>query len=370
MSTRFNFIGKLDAVTKQDSNNYFFRKGDTKKGAPYKSINLSVIQEKNNRGYVELFGMKQSTIKTRDVDNKEVEVDWDDRFDESVLKKIPNYKKTTIKIGDDRKEFLSSFDAIDYVVENIDELKDKLVSVTGVAQKNVYKGKISDRYQISSIRVLDDDDVIKRLNINLDLFYDKSSFDTADWAKERKLYINGWVDDYIPDIKENRYVPQQIIFDCSKVDFENEKHRKLVEYRLKVLGCELDDDNKIVVRLKSKNMFKLGLACTYINGSEEKEFNESMLTELQREAIELGINTLEDFKPAGSVYGERIAIYKLRDFNMRAEGEYADGRVDTEITKSEFEEKIYEISASITEDEVLNSDDSENEDDDDDDLFS
>lgn len=369
MSTRFSFTGKLEAVTDSDAKGYFLRTGKTNKGAPYKSVNLPIVPEKNNRGYVELFGMKQDTIKTTDNEGKKIEVDWDDRFDEATLKSIPNYKKIVVKIGDDRREFLSSYDAVGEIVDKIDELKGKMVTVSGMCQKNVYKGKISDRYQISSIRTVDEDEAVKKLTVTLDLFYNKDSFDTSDWAKERKLYINGWVDDYMSDVKENRYVPQQIVFDCTKIDFDNEKHRKLVEYRLKILGCELDEDNKIIIKLKGKNMFKMGVICSYVNGSEEKEFDESMLTDLQREAIELGINKLEDFKPAGSVYGERITIYKLRDFNMRAEGEYTDGYVDTEITKSEFEEKIYEVATPVTEEEVLNSDADDDTEDDDDDLF-
>lgn len=353
MSTRFNFTGKLDAVTDSNAKGYFLRTGKTGKGASYKSINLPVIQEKNNRAYVELFGMVQDTIKTMDSNNNKIEVDWDDRFDESVLKDIPNYKKIVVKLGDDRREFLSSYDAVEYIADNIDEFKDKVVTVTGMCQKNVYKGKISDKYQISSIRTVDEDDAVKRLSVTLDLFYNKESFDTADWTKEKKLYIDGWVEDYMSDVKEVRYVPQQIVFDCTKVDFDNEKHRKLVEYRLKILGCELDANNKIVIKLKGKNMFKMGMICSYINGSEEKEFDESMLTALQKEAIELGINKLEDFKPAGQIYGERVVIYKLRDFNMRAEGEYAEGYVDTEITKAEFEEKVYEVAAPLTEQDVF-----------------
>ena len=370
MSTRFNFIGKLEVNTDPNAKGCSFRSGKTSNGAPYRSINMQIIQEKNNRAFVELFGAKQDKIKTMDTDNKKVEIAWNDRNDDDVVKSVASYKKTVVKIGDERKEFIAPLDAIDYIEENIDELKGKLVTVTGMCQKNVWKGKILDKYQISSIRTIDDEDTVKRLSITTDLFFTKNSFDTSDWNKEHKLYINGWTSEYMSDVKENRYVPQQILFDCSKIDFDNEKHRKLVDFRLKVLGCELDKDNKVVVKLKGKNVFKMAVICTYINGSEEVAFDTSMLTDLQREAIELGINKLEDFKPAGSVYGERVVVYKLRDFSMRQDSDYAEGCVDTEITFSEFEDKIYEVSAPETEDEVLNSGSDEDEsEEDEDDLF-
>ncbi len=230
MSTRFIFTGKLEVNNDPDAKNYFLRSGKTKVdpktkkgGDPYKSISLQIVQEKNNRSFVELFGAKQSKIKTLDTDNNKIEVDWNDRNDESVLKTIPSYKKTVVKInGDERKEFLAPLDAIDYIEENIEALKGQLVVVSGTLQKNVYKGKILDKYQIGSIRVVDDDsDVVKKLTVNMDFFFTKDSFDTSDWNTEHKLYINGWTEEYMSDVKEVRYVPQQVVLDCSKIDWDN-----------------------------------------------------------------------------------------------------------------------------------------------------
>ncbi len=117
--------------------------------------------------------------------------------------------------------------------------------------------------------------------------------------------------------------------------------------------CELDKDNKVVCKIKGKNVYQMGISCSYVNGSEEVAFDESMLNDMQREAIELGLNKLEDFKPAGSLYGERVTIYKLKDFNMRKDSKYEDGCVDTEMPFSEFEEKIYEVVAPETDKDVF-----------------
>ena len=377
MSANFAFTGELKAITDPEAKGYFLKSGKTKGKTPmpYQSLFFSVAAEKNMRGSVELFGMKQDTIKTMDTDNNKIDVEWDDRFDEKVVKEVANYKKTVVKIGDDRKEFISPYDAVAYVADHIDELNGKRVTVTGQRSKNLYKNKLSDRFQISSIRTVDDDDEQpNRLVVNMDLFFNKDSFDTADWSTEHKLYINGYTSEYIPDTKETKYVPQQIIFDCSKVDWENEKHCKLVNFRLKILGCELDDKNKIVVKLKGKNMFKIGIKATYVNGSEKAEFDESMLTDLQKEAIELGLNTLEDFRPSKSLYGERVVIYKLKDFNMRKDSEYEGGAVDTEISVKEFDEDVWvaveeESVDDIDKDVEDTTSDVETESDDEDDLF-
>lgn len=373
---RFSFTGKLEAKTDISSNGYFYRHGktkDTKKdgkivpGKDYSSVNFQVVQEKNNRAFVEMFGMKSSTIKTMDTDFKAIEIDWDERDDEDVKKSVANVKKNTIKIDDDRNDFIASYDAVEYIKDHINELNGKIVTITGQRSKNVYNGKISNRFQLSNIYTVDDEDSPKKLQVTMELFFNKESIDTADWADEKKLYINGYTEEYISDVKENRYVPQQIVFDCSKIDFKNEKHVKAVSFRLKMFGCELNGD-KIVCKLKGKNMFQMGLITNYVNGSEKVEFTEDMLTPVQKEALELGLKTLDDFRPAGSVYGERVITYKLRDFDMRAEGKYAEGYIDTEIATDEFEEKIFSSEEPEKASEVLEAENDSNEEDEDD-LF-
>ena len=369
MSARFSFTGKLEVNTDPEAKNYFLRTGKTSNKNNYKSINLQVLQDKNNRSFVELFGMESDVIKTIDTDNNKIDIEWSDRFDDDVVKQVANYKKTTIKNDDERKDFISSYDAIEYFVDHLDEFKDKLVTVTGQRSKNLYQNKLTDRFQITSIRTVDDD-VTKKLTVSMDFFFNKDSFDMSDWSKEHKLYINGYTSEYISTTKENNYVAQQVVFDCGKIDWENEKHRALVNYRLKIMGCELTDDNKIVCKLKGKNMFAMGIITTYVNGSEKIEFDESMLNPLQREAIELGIKTVDDFRPAGSIYGERIIIYKLKDFMMQKDSKYEDGYIDTEISVKEFEDNIWIAAEEETVEDIENDSNEESSDEsDEDDLF-
>lgn len=374
MSARFSFTGKLEVNVDPEAKNYFLRTGKTSGKNNYKSINLQVLQDKNNRAFVEMFGMQSDIIKTIDTENNKIDIGWNDRFDDDVIKQVANYKKTTIKNGDERNDFISSYDAIEYFVDHIDDFKDKVVTVTGQRTKNLYQNKLTDRFQITSIRTVnEDDEVTKKLSVSMDFFFNKDSFDTSDWSKEHKLYINGYTSEYIGDLKENKYVAQQIVFDCGKIDWENDKHRALVNYRLKIMGCELTDDNKIVCKLKGKNMFAMGIVTTYVNGSEKLDFDESMLTDMQKEAIELGIKTIDDFRPVGSIYGTRVVIYKLKDFVMQKDSKYEDGYIDTDISVKEFEDNIWVTVEDVSVDDIEN--DTEDvtsdaqSDEDDDDLF-
>ena len=64
-----------------------------------------------------------------------------------------------------------------------------------------------------------------------------------------------------------------------------------------------------------------------------------MLTDSQREQVELGIKSVDDFRPKGNIYGDRIDEFRL--FEPKLEGDYADGVLECDDTADEFEEKIF-----------------------------
>lgn len=334
---RFTFTGDV-ALNGLDTSNPYHRTGKTSKGGDkYESFNLSVVAKKNNRAYAEVFGMVQDSIKTMDTDNNKIEVDWADRNDADVVKNIANFKKHVVKIGDDRKEFISDYDFVQYLAEIADTLKTTRVTVTGQTQTNVYKGKITQRFQIQNVYEASEDSS-NQLRVSGEYFFNKNSFDFSDWNSEHKIIINGYIYAYINKDVQNKYVPLSVTLDCSKIDWENEKHVKLVKYKLMMLGCELVDD-KPKCKLKNSNFYKMSTIFAYQNGAEEVEFTEDMLTDTQKELLELGVKTLDDFKPAGNAYGERIQAYKIVDFDVR--GDYENGIVDTELKESEFEDEIF-----------------------------
>ena len=372
---RFNFTGNV-SLNGMETKNPYIRKGKTSSGYDYMSFNMSVVAEKNNRAYVECFGMKQKEIKTMDTDGNKITVSWEDRNDEDVVSKIANYKKHIVSVFGDRKEFTTEWDMINYIVENIDEFKDLRVVVTGNVQKNEYQGKMSNRFVIQNIYAADDE-AKNALKVNAEVFFGKNDLDFDDWADEKKIYINGYTNEFLDkntlgtDKGENRYVPQQFIFDASKIDFENEKHVKLLKYKLRMLGCDLTSDNKIKCKLGAKNMYSMMMTINYQNGAEAVEFDESMLTDVQKEAIELGLKKVEDFRPAGQAFGNRVTIFKVVDFDLR--GKYEDGIVEADKI-SDFEESVYTPTEDENIDDVMkkamNEPEPEDDDDDDDDLFS
>lgn len=335
--TRFNFIGEV-LLPKADAKRPFVKEGEfdgrDKKGKPTGkkikslSLNFGVKENDNNMAFVEAFGSEQTTIKTKNSDNEDIEVAWNDRFDEDIVKLVASYRKTTVDLGEElggRKEFISVYDAIQYVKENLPQYKGK-ICITGQMTKEWYKDKYYDKFKIQNIYAVEEDKK-NRLTIIADIYYSKDSIEKDDWRTEKKIFIDGYIQQYINKDEGTKYIPQRFVFNASKYDENNEKHKKLLDYKLKY------------VDISAKKMQHLLWECVMLNGSETVEFDESQLTKAQKEQVELGIRKLEDFRPAGSIFGDKINEYRL--FDPKLTGDFADGLVDTEMTVSEFEEVIF-----------------------------
>ena len=363
------FIGKA-SLNSMDSKYPYYSKGDTKNGNEYHTFRVAITDSNNNRAILELFGSVQDTIYTMDNDNNKIEISWDDRDDKDVVASVANYKKNIFSfVDDERKEFISPYDAVAYLKEHADDLKDSKVGITCNVDKNIYKGKISDRYTIRNIYSVDEDKK-EILRITGDFFFNKESLDTSEWKENKKLIINGYVQAYISEKKKTMYVPQTIVLDCGKLDFENEKHVSLLEFKLALINCGFKD-GKISTKLKSNIMYKMGVILRYINSAQEVEFDESMLSDTQKKAISLGLKTIEDYARSNRVYGERITEFKLIDFQIEKDT-YSDGCVDLEIKAAEFEEDIYIPTEEESEDildNAMNPPEDDDEEDDDEDLF-
>lgn len=362
------FTGK-GSLNKLESKFPYYTTGKTKNGAKYNKFNLAITDDKNNRVNTELFGMVQDEIKTMNTDNEKISIAWDDRDDQAIINTVASYKKNVFSfVGDERKEFIATYDAIEYLNEHAEDLRGKKLGVTCGVSLNIYKGKISNRYEIRNIYTIDDDKK-QQIKITGDFFFNKDSIDTSDWKSEQKLIINGYVQGYVADKKKTMYIPQTVVLDCSKADLENKKHLSQVKFKLAMINCEIKD-GKISTKLKSSTMYKIGVVLRYYNAAQEVEITEDMLTDKQKLALECGLKTLEDFQTRA--FGESITEFKLVDFQIEREA-YADGCIDLEIKPSEFEEDIFivdeEESEDILDDAMNPPEDDDKEEDDGESLF-
>lgn len=334
--SRFSFCGtpvipKQKADTKRPFCKEISKKDEkTKETKKMLSMTFGIKETDMNMAFVEAFDSQQKVIKTMDVDNEKIDVDWDDRFDEDIIEKVANYRKYIVDLGDDhggRQEFITAYDMIEHLREHLPNYDGRVV-VTGQFTRDWYAKKKTyfSKFRIQNVFAAPEERK-NRLLLTMDLFYNKSSLDDSDFDENKKMTLDCYIEQYINKDEGRKYVPIQVVFSGAKYDLENEKHKKLFDYKMKY------------IKVKNKNMVHIPWEIVLLRGAEEAEFDESMLTDSQREQVELGIKTVDDFRPKGNVYGDRIDEFRL--FEPKLEGDYADGVLECDDTADEFEEKIY-----------------------------
>lgn len=348
MSSRFNFIAEIDANMKEDAKVPYKRTMKGKDNQPGIAFNLIAKTAKNNSAFMEAAGFKSSVIQTYDTDKNKLNIDWDDRNKESVKKSVASWKKHTITLDGERNEFVSDYDFVDFVLDNLDEIKGKTFQITGTMEKNVYNGKVTDRFKVQNMyenpKDKEGEPAKKKLRVTTVLYFQKEGIDTADWKKEKKITVNGYTYDYHKEKDEkqgsNYYFPMTVVFDFHKLDLEDEDQRNRANINLREIGLKYEDGELEFLVKKGKvyaNEFNLGL----YRGAEEVEFDESQLTERQKERVRAGLAKVEDFRPKGSTYGDFQTTFKIVEVTLM--GEYSDGLKVLDVKQSDFEDEIFEI---------------------------
>lgn len=345
--SRFSFCGtpvipKQKADTKRPFCKEISKKDEkTKETKKMLSMTFGIKETDMNMAFVETFDSQQKVIKTMDVDNEKMDVDWDDRFDEDIIEKVANYRKYIVDLGDEhggRQEFITAYDMIEHLREHLPNYDGRVV-VTGQFTRDWYAKKKTyfSKFRIQNVFAAPEERK-NRLLLTMDLFYNKSSLDDSDFDENKKMTLDCYIEQYINKDEGRKYVPIQVVFSGAKYDLENEKHKKLFDYKMKY------------IKVKNKNMVHIPWEIVLLRGAEEAEFDESMLTDSQREQVELGIKSVDDFRPKGNIYGDRIDEFRL--FEPKLEGDYADGVLECDDTADEFEEKIFVPAADETMEEA------------------
>lgn len=335
ITPRFTFVG-TPVIPKDKAKRPFYKEFEkvdpkTKKKRNMVSMTFGIKESDTNMAFVEAFDSVQNEILTMDSDNQKVTVAWEDRFDEDVVATIANYRKYICDLGEEyggRQEFITAYDLMQHLNEHLKDYKGR-IAVSGqftrewYAEKKVY----TERFRLQNVYAVADDERKNRLSLVMDVYYNKDSIDKSDFKDTQKIYLNGYIEQYINKDEGTKMVPMQFVFSSAKYNLENEKHKKLFDYKMSYID------------VKNKKMVHIPWDIVLVRGAEEVEFDESMLTAKQKEQIELGLKTLEDFKPRGNIVGDKVNEYRL--FDPRLTNGFEDGLVELEDSMSEFEERIY-----------------------------
>ena len=250
-------------------------------------------------------------------------IDWEDRFDESILEDIGNASFLTIGLEKDSnsktfyKKFLTPYDFIAYAAEH---LEDKMVvNVRGQLKYTVYNGNIQCRKEINSIALSSATPDKYRATFTQTMLLDRDSVtkDSIDKDKgvinvdamilEKFKEYNGW------DLTEGGKVKGGAFVPLHK-NFEYEINPEKPELTTAVI-------NKLF-KVK-KGVTQISWEGEFVESGATVTATEDDLTDDIKELIDLGLYTLEEALAKCTVGGskERRMILKKPAIKMVGDDE-------------------------------------------------
>lgn len=221
-----------------------------------------------------------------------------------------------------RHEFISEMDYIDFIKKVIDseKYKDKLFFIRGNGeyqysdnQQKVYESYIPTRIYLAA------DDAEPSSTATINIIFNNESLDEMSVEEKGKYYVNGHMMEYDQNRKANIPVPVTIIIPVPEDDEKGKKKAEAFKHKFMV-----DDDT----------YKEYGAIVNMLNGAQKTEITEDMLTDEQREDLDLGIITMDDIRAeiGGNVYGDRIREYQL----VKPARGFTKGRQDTVWTDEDM----------------------------------
>ena len=308
-----------------------------------------------------LFGEKGSKL----------ELTWEDRTNQSIINTVADFSKTVldlttdeeakVKYGELRKEiwkiennenatdedkskldqlykdvketvphryeFLHELDLVNFFEQHGEKLDGKKFKVKGEVKVTHWNGKFYTAYVPSSLELANEDEPNK-LSLDLDLYFDKDVIDKSLFKSEKVLTFNTYILGYDSGHRKDVFFPLQTVLNASTYDLENPKHNAHINIVEKFFT------------VKGKKVFQLPYSAKVISGSEVKEFSEADLTDEQKTLIDIGMATINDFKPKGQVFGDNLNEIRLMFPKIKDMGEGANfttGAIETDFEVTELE---------------------------------
>lgn len=214
--SNFTLIGKPKI-----SDDYTFKidEKSTNSNWVYNSLNLGIdCGERYGVVYTELMGgyseenenkifAHGKTESGQDDFDKQITVDWEDRFNDDVLEEIGDLSFITVglektdKGSTFYKKFLSAYDAIAYIKEHLSE--DMVVNVKGNLKYSTYNDNTQVRKNITSIVLSKVDDASNyKATFTQTILIDKDSASLKNIDKDKGvMYVDARVLDYLKEYK-------------------------------------------------------------------------------------------------------------------------------------------------------------------------
>ena len=261
---------------------------------------MKVRKENENRIYAH--GKKDDGS---DNFEEQVTVEWNDRFNDSVLETIGDMSFITIgleKTSADKtyyEKFLSAYDAISYIKEHMTE--DMVINVRGNLKYSEYNGNVQVRKNITSIALSKADDSSKyKATFTQSILIDKDSASLKNIDKDKGvMFVDARVLDYLKEkdgIEVKGQYPYKKQFEFA-MDFSNEAQcKKIYEKLFKV----------------KKGVSQVTFEGDFIEGGAVVTVTLDDLPDEIRDLVEMGVYTEEEACAKCTANGNRERRMVLR----------------------------------------------------------
>lgn len=239
--------------------------------------------------------------------------------DEEKLKLDSMYAELK-KVAPHRYEFIHELDAINFIEKLADKINGKKFKVKGNVSVSHWNGKFYTNYKPSTFELVPDE-TPNELKVELDLYFAKDVIDDSRFKKDKLIGYNTYILSYDSAHKKDVFFPLKTVLNASDYDLENNpKHQAHINLLEKFFT------------VKGKKVYQLPFNAKVVNGATVSEFNEASLTEEQKLFIEIGAATLDDFKPKGQVFGDKVSEIRLLFPKIKDLGEglnFTNGALET-----------------------------------------
>ena len=329
-----NMIGKLRKLKENGYEEQEFSGGLIRKKIRFQMICGDNVQWLEAVALIWKDETKNKIYTLKSVENgkdEKIEVQWNKRFDESVVNSVAGYKKWVIdtdtfahrkeledggldeeleKSKKKRKEFIHAADFIDYLVKVLDneKSKDMVFRVTGSIDFSYSENKGMYYRTFTPQKITRVPDDTKQIcEGSMKVYFTENAVDETMTDETGDIIFNGYIQNYFPNIKGNAFVP---------MSFTINKDAEMAE-GFKMIFEDVEDEK----------VMEVGVVANLVNGSQQVSITEDMLTDKQKKMIALKMTTLEKIAEelGGTVRGDRVTKTELKDL-MRG---YSGGAVET-----------------------------------------
>jgi len=283
----------------------------------------------------------------------------DDSIDEETMTKLgvtdlESCKEAYEKSCKKRHEFIWEGDFLDYLKKLLsnDKIKDMKWLIKGeyALEYSSQNDQWYRKFKAQRIyRAADDAEAKSQASFIVS--FDKNAIDDSDYEETKKLRITGYISQYLgKPYNKNCYAPMFFTVDGSKDE--------MAEKRAKFFKEKFTFPSESVAEVR-----EYGIVCDILDGAQAVEFTEDMLSDDEREAIELGFETFESIKRDHSkaIYGDKVTDIVI----VKPYGDYkASGAVETVLTTADLSKPHSELDDEVEDvDEVADIFDVDDDDD-------